>query len=48
MTLYCLTGGRFSLATKSLQDPGFTSVTPVDMKFEDGVKAGCPVAKPAK
>jgi rhodanese-related sulfurtransferase len=48
MTLYCLTGGRCALATKSLQDLGFTNVTSVDMKFEDWVKAGYPVAKPAK
>jgi rhodanese-related sulfurtransferase len=46
MTLYCLTGGRCALATKSLQDLGFTNVTSVDMRFEDWVKAGYPVAKP--
>ncbi len=46
LTLYCLTGGRCALATKSLQDLGFTNVTSVDMKFEDWVKAGNPVAKP--
>lgn len=46
MTLYCLTGGRCALATKSLQDLGFTNVTSVDMKFDDWVKAGYPVAKP--
>jgi rhodanese-related sulfurtransferase len=46
MTLYCLTGGRCALATKSLQDLGFTNVTSVDMMFEDWVKAGYPVAKP--
>jgi len=48
MTLYCLTGGRCALATKSLQDMGFTNVTSVDMKFDEWVKAGYPVAKPAK
>ena len=47
MTLYCATGGRCALATKSLQDLGFTNVTSADMKFEDWVKAGYPVAKPA-
>ena len=47
MTLYCATGGRCALATKSLQDLGFTSVTSADMKFDDWVKAGYPVAKPA-
>lgn len=46
MTLYCLTGARCALAAKSLQDLGFTNVTSVDMKFEDWVKAGHPVAKP--
>ena len=47
MTLYCATGGRCALAPKSLQDLGFTNVTSVDMKFDDWVKAGYPVAKPA-
>ena len=46
MTLYCATGGRCALATKSLQDLGFTNVTSADMKFDDWVKAGYPVAKP--
>jgi rhodanese-related sulfurtransferase len=46
MTLYCLTGGRCALATKSLQDLGFTNVTSVDMAFDNWVKAGYPVAKP--
>jgi rhodanese-related sulfurtransferase len=46
MTLYCATGGRCALATKSLMDLGFTNVTSADMKFEDWVKAGYPVAKP--
>ena len=46
MTLYCATGGRCALATKSLQDLGFTNTTSVDMNFEDWVKAGYPVAKP--
>ena len=47
MTLYCATGGRCALATKSLQDLGFTNVTSVDMKFDDWVKAGYAGAKPA-
>jgi rhodanese-related sulfurtransferase len=47
MTLYCATGGRCALATKTLQDMGFTNVTSVDMRFADWVKAGYPVAKPA-
>ncbi|MGL6110678.1 MAG: rhodanese-like domain-containing protein [Rubrivivax sp.] len=48
MTLYCATGGRCALATKSLQDLGFTNATSVDMKFDDWVKAGHPVAMPGK
>jgi rhodanese-related sulfurtransferase len=48
LTLYCLTGGRCALATKSLQDLGFTNVVSADLKFEEWVKAGHPVAKPAK
>ncbi len=48
LTLYCATGGRCSLATKSLQDLGFTNVVSADMKFEEWVKAGHPVEKPAK
>ncbi len=46
LTLYCATGGRCALATKSLQDLGFTNVVSADMKFEDWEKAGHPVAKP--
>ena len=48
MTLYCASGGRCALATKSLQDLGFTNVTSVDMKYDDWVKAGYPVAMPKK
>jgi len=46
MTPDCATGGRCALATKALQDPGFTDGTSVDMKFDDWVGAGYPVAKP--
>ena len=46
MTLYCKTGGRCALATKTLQDLGFTNVTSVDMLWDGWVKAGYPVAKP--
>jgi rhodanese-related sulfurtransferase len=46
MTLYCATGGRCALATKTLQDLGFTNVTSVDMLWDSWVKAGYPVAKP--
>lgn len=48
MTLYCATGGRCALATKSLQDLGFTNVASADMKYDDWVKAGYPVAMPKK
>jgi rhodanese-related sulfurtransferase len=43
MYLYCKTGGRCTLATKSLQDLGFTNVTAVVMQFADWKKAGYPV-----
>jgi rhodanese-related sulfurtransferase len=46
MTLYCASGGRCALATKTLGELGFTNVTSADMKFDDWVKAGHPVAKP--
>jgi rhodanese-related sulfurtransferase len=46
LTLYCATGGRCALATKSLMGLGFTNVTSVDMKYADWVKAGYPVEKP--
>jgi rhodanese-related sulfurtransferase len=45
MTIYCATGGRSALATKTLREMGFTNVTAVDLKFEDWVKAGHPVDK---
>ena len=45
MTLYCKTGGRCALATKTLQDLGFTNVTSADMKIAEWIKAGYPVAK---
>ena len=46
MMLYCASGGRCALATKTLQDLGFTNATSVDMRFDDWVKAGYPVAMP--
>ncbi|MBL0291009.1 MAG: hypothetical protein IPQ15_10185 [Betaproteobacteria bacterium] len=46
MTLYCATGGRCALATKTLMELGFTNVTSVDMLFADWVKAGYPVEMP--
>lgn len=48
LTLYCKTGGRCALATKTLMDLGFTNVTSADMLFADWQKAGHPVTKPAK
>jgi rhodanese-related sulfurtransferase len=46
MYLYCKTGGRCTLAAKTLQDLGFKDVTAVVMKFEDWTKAGYPIAMP--
>ena len=43
--LYCKTGGRCSLAAKSLQELGFTNLIVVDMKFADWVSAGYPVTE---
>ena len=43
MYLYCKTGGRCTLAAKSLQDLGFTNVTAVVMQFADWKKAGYPI-----
>ena len=48
MTLYCASGGRCALATKTLMELGFTNVTSADMAFGDWVKAGYPVEKPKK
>jgi len=45
LTLYCKTGGRCTLAAKSLQDLGLTNVTAVVMTFEAWQKAGYPVVK---
>jgi rhodanese-related sulfurtransferase len=43
--IYCASGGRAILTTKTLKDLGFTSVTAVDMKFADWIKAGNPVER---
>lgn len=43
--LYCKTGGRCTLAAKSLKDLGLTNVTAVVMVFEEWKKAGHPVTK---
>ena len=45
LTLYCKTGGRCALATKTLQDLGFTNVTSADMTIENWQKAGYPLVK---
>ncbi len=45
LTLYCASGGRCALATKTLRDLGFTNVTLVDMVFANWQKAGYPVTK---
>jgi len=45
MYLYCKTGGRCTLAAKSLQDLGFTNVTVAVMMLTDWQKAGHPVVK---
>lgn len=41
--VYCKTGGRASLAAKSLKDLGFTDVTAVSMKTADWKEAGYPM-----
>jgi rhodanese-related sulfurtransferase len=46
MTLHCKTGGRCALATKTLQDLGFTNVQSADVKIEEWIKAGYPIVKP--
>ena len=43
MFLYCKTGGRCTLAAKSLQDLGFTDVTAVVMTIDEWKKAGYPL-----
>lgn len=45
MYLYCKTGGRCTMAAKSLQDLGFTNVTTAVMMLADWQKAGHPVVK---
>ncbi|MGZ8981805.1 MAG: rhodanese-like domain-containing protein [Burkholderiaceae bacterium] len=45
LTLYCKTGGRCALASRTLKDLGFTNVTSADMKIEEWIKAGYPTAK---
>ncbi len=45
MTLYCGSGTRCILATKSLQDLGFSNVTAADMRIADWVTAGYPLVE---
>jgi rhodanese-related sulfurtransferase len=45
MTLYCGSGVRCVLATKSLQDLGFSNVTAADMVIRDWAEAGHPLVK---
>jgi rhodanese-related sulfurtransferase len=45
LTLYCASGGRCALATKTPMDLGFTNVTSADMRFGEWQKAGYPVVK---
>ena len=40
----CMTGGRATLATKQLQDIGFTNAIAVIMNFEDWKKKGHPLS----
>ncbi len=41
--LYCRTGGRSALATKTLNDLGYKNAVLMDAQFEDWIKAGYPV-----
>ena len=43
ITVYCQSGGRAALTTRTLRDLGFTNVVAFDGKFEDWKKAGYPV-----
>jgi rhodanese-related sulfurtransferase len=43
--VYCATGGRCALATKTLNDLGYTNAVSVDMQYADWVKAGYPVER---
>jgi rhodanese-related sulfurtransferase len=45
MTLYCGSGVRCVLATKSLQDLGLSNVVAVDMLIQDWAEAGYPLVK---
>ena len=45
--VHCQTGGRATLATKQLQDIGFTNVIAVIMNFENWQQNGNPIVKEA-
>jgi rhodanese-related sulfurtransferase len=43
--VYCRSGARASLATKTLNDLGYKNAVLMDTAFEDWIKAGYPVEK---
>ncbi len=43
--VYCKSGGRSSLATKTLNDLGYKNAVLMDAAFEDWIKAGYPVVR---
>lgn len=43
--VYCKTGGRASLATKTLQDMGYTNAILVPLVYAEWVKAGWPIER---
>jgi len=43
--VYCKSGGRASLATKTLNDLGYKNAVLMDALFEDWIKAGYPVVR---
>ncbi|MGQ9638501.1 MAG: rhodanese-like domain-containing protein [Thermodesulfobacteriota bacterium] len=45
MYVYCKTGARSALATKTLKDLGYKNAILMDASFEDWIKAGYPVVR---
>jgi len=43
--VYCKTGSRSALATKTLNDLGYKNAVLMDAQFEDWIKAGYPVVR---
>ncbi|MGQ9847644.1 MAG: rhodanese-like domain-containing protein [Bacteroidales bacterium] len=43
--VYCKTGARSALATKTLKDLGYKNAILMDASFEDWIKAGYPVVR---